>query len=358
MKGAAGMAGPAEEMVAIILVNWNGWRDSIACIDSCLALDHPSFRIILCDNDSGDESVEAIAAWARGELDYLRDPDAPVAIAEPRRPRGVAILDRAAAEHGADAGGAELVIVRTGGNLGFAGGNNVGLRWALARNCAFAWLLNNDTVVPSDCLDCLVSLCRADPAIGLCGSTMVEYYRPDTLQGYAAAMHLGHYRSRHLGAQHRVHDLALAEVRDPAKSTEIIYPIGASILVTRAFLKKIGLMEEGYFLYYEEADWVLRAMPAFRVAIARDSIVYHKVGASAGSTPQGLSSRSVGFLYRSRLRIVRRFAPGRLPVVILGILEEAARGMLRGRWSRPIAAIRALTGWVKLPVQAEKAKSR
>ena len=133
-------------MIAIILVNWNGWQDTIDCVRSCLALEGVEARIVVCDNASADGSVEKIAGWARGEMDVSSDPDSPVPLSRSRLPEGVAILDRAQAESGDDGEGAQLVIIRTGANLGFAGGNNVGLRWALAREASHAWLLNNDTV--------------------------------------------------------------------------------------------------------------------------------------------------------------------------------------------------------------------
>lgn len=345
---AAVSTGPTPR-VAIVLVNWNGWRDCVACIDSCLALTGARFRIILCDNASSDGSVERIASWARGETPIERDPASPVTLSAPRLPDGIALLDRAAAERGDDGEGAELLIVRTGANLGFAGGNNVGLRWALARGFDHAWLLNNDTVVPADALAALVRCVSADPAVGLAGSTLVEYHAPGTIQAYAAAIDRRTFKGRHLGVGVPLAELSRAEAEDRVQAHETLYPVGASMLVTAAFLREVGLMEERYFLYYEEADWVLRAGARFRVSIARDSLVYHKHGASAGSTPEGTSARSVGFLFRSRLLAARRFAPASLVRVKLGILEEAARGLARGRHGKAIAAARALTGRVRIP---------
>ena len=343
--------------VTIILVNWNGWSDSIACIESCLALDYPAFRILLCDNDSGDGSVEKILAWAKGEGEVARDPASPVPVEAPRRPRGVALLDRKAAERGEDGDGAELLIIRTGGNLGFAGGNNVGLRWAMAQGSDWCWLLNNDTVVPRDALAHLVKCAAGDPRIGLCGSTLMEYGAPDRVQAYAGAIDLRNFRGRHLGAGHPLANLDQAILDDPVRPQELLYPIGASILVSADFLASTGLMEESYFLYYEEADWVIRAGAQFRVAIARDSLVYHKHGASAGSTSDGRSARSTAFLYRSRLLIARRLAPGQMPQVVLSILSEAARSLLRGRKGRVIGAWRALLGLVRVPTPSKEASA-
>lgn len=335
--------------VAIILVNWNGWQDTIACVQSCLSLDYPEFRIIVCDNGSRDGSLERIAAWARGETSVPVDLASPVHLAAPRLPRGVAILNRAEAEAGDDGDGSELILVDTGGNLGFAGGNNIGLRWMLACGVDHAWLLNNDTVVPADALTHLVDAATADPSLGLIGSTMIEYHRPDTLQAYGGAIDLRTFRGRHLGMGRRADAVAAAVTADPLRTHEVLYPIGASLLATGMFVRSVGLMEESYFLYYEEADWVLRGRPVFRAGLAPASHVYHKIGASAGSTPQGISARSVGFLYRSRLRAAYRFAGRQLPRVVLGILDEAARALVRGRKGRAIGAFKALTGRIKVP---------
>lgn len=335
--------------VAIVMVNWNAWQDTIACIQSCLALDYPAFRIMVCDNGSHDGSLERIAEWASGEVKAPVHPACPVPLPAPRLPRGVAKLDRAAAEDGDDGEGAELVLVDTGGNLGFAGGNNVGLRWMLARGIDHAWLLNNDTVVPPDALARLVDEALADPGLGLIGSVMIEYHRPDTLQAYAGAIDLRTFRARHLGSGWPANAVGAAIAADPLRAHEVLYPVGASMLATGPFLRWVGLMEESYFLYYEEADWVLRARAVFRASLAPASRVYHKIGASAGSTPQGVSSRSVGFLYRSRLLAARQFAVGQLPRVTLGILAEAGRALVKGRTGRAIGAFNALTGRVRVP---------
>lgn len=336
-------------MIAIILVNWNGWEDTIGCIRSCLALENVDFRIVVCDNASGDGSVQRIMAWANGDLDVPADPRSPAPVANPRLPRGTALLDRTSAEAGDNASGAELIIVETGGNLGFAGGNNVGLRWALARGASHAWLLNNDTVVPTDALAEMTAHLEANPEIGLCGSAMIEYGNPGRLQGYAGAMDLATFSGRHLAEGLPSSDPDAALARDPLRKNEVLYPIGASMLVTDQFLREVGLMEESYFLYYEEADWALRARGKFGVAIAPRSRVFHKVGASAGSLTEGVSAFSSGLLYRSRLMLARRFGHGLSPRLTLAISNELLRALIRGRKGQVIGMLKALLGRVKVP---------
>jgi hypothetical protein len=340
--------------VAIVLVNWNGWRDSIDCIRSCLSLGYTARRIILCDNASADGSADIIARWAAGALDVPVADDCPLPLDPKARPASFAMLDRAAAEAGDDGGGAELIIVQSGGNLGFAGGNNIGMRWALARGCSHVWLLNNDTVVPADSLArLLLASCAANA--GLTGGMLADYERPDRVQAFAGAMSMSTFIGRHLGVGER---LPLPEPasniinRDPLRAGEEYYPIGASILASANFLRDIGLMDEEYFLYYEETDWVMRNAGRWPIVLAPDSVAFHRHGASANTSAEGTSVGSVAFLFRSRLRAAALFAPDRLPAVRCGILWEAARSLARGRTAKSRAAWRALRGKVAVPSSA------
>ena len=115
--------------VAIILVNWNGWQDTAACVESCRALDWPNFRITIVDNASTDGS--------EAKLRELFP---------------------------------EIEIIQTGCNLGFAGGNNAGIRRALEHEAEYVWLLNNDTTVAPDALTALVDALENAPAAGMAGS--------------------------------------------------------------------------------------------------------------------------------------------------------------------------------------------
>ena len=139
-------------MVYIIVLNWNGAADTIACAESVLALAGPPFQLVICDNASADDSITRFRDWAAGRAD-----DSAPASAEPglkehagaRVPRPLLELanDRTALHHPSPAAGT-VVLIQTGSNLGYAGGNNVGIRYALERGDAdFFWILNNDTAV-------------------------------------------------------------------------------------------------------------------------------------------------------------------------------------------------------------------
>ena len=112
----------------------------------------------------------------------------------------------------------------------------------------------------------------------------------------------------------------------------MVYVIGASMLVSRPFLQAVGLMQEDYFLYFEEIDWAERARrhaKPFRLGFASGSVVYHKVGASAGTHAR--SVLSVRYYTRNRLRFLKRFYPAHLGAARRWLFWEGVRALLRGR---------------------------
>jgi len=235
---------------AVLLLNWNGWRDTIECLQSVTQSTGVAFSIVVCDNGSHDNSLEQITTWAE-------------AAAKP-----FALYDREQAEAGGATGQDEpLVLIQTGANLGFAGGNNVGLRYCLAHGgFDYVWVLNNDTVVAPDALQQLVARMQLDPAIGMCGSKLVFYHQRGQVQAYGGSA------------------------------------FEASILVSTPFLQTVGLMCEDYFLYFEEIDWAFRARGKFKLAYADASVVWHKEGGTIGSSStKEPSATSTRYLYRNRV---------------------------------------------------------
>ena len=171
--------------VSIVVLNWNGWKDTIECLESVFRLDYVGFRVIVCDNASSDGSMEKIKRWAKGEL-VAESPNPELSrLISPPVPKPIRFIEVLPDQMGytAASSSAQLVLIQTGANLGFAGGNNVGLRYALRDpNCQFFWILNNDTVVEPASLSAMVQLMQAQPAVGLCGSLALSYYHPRQVQ--------------------------------------------------------------------------------------------------------------------------------------------------------------------------------
>lgn len=339
MSGQADRSDVAP-MVYVVVLNWNGWRDTIACLESVLRLDYPAFQVVVCDNASTDSSLERLVAWARGD-EPAPAPDAvdtlaPLFSPPLAKPVPHTVLARAEAEAGGtpECEVARVVFVQTGANLGFAGGCNVGLRFALARrDAAFAWVLNNDTVVARDALSALVRRMTNDPAVGLCGSRILFYDDPGCVQCLGGATY-----GRWLGTTRRLGQGDPVNIPvDPEAVERAMHCVyGASVLVSARYLRDVGLMEESYFMYFEELDWAARGAGRFTLTYAHDSIVYHREGRSGGAHVD--ARRRSAFadlqLLRGRLRFTRRFHPRALLTVYLGIFGVALRRAWIGEFQR------------------------
>jgi GT2 family glycosyltransferase len=342
----------SPERVYILILNWNGWRDTTECLESVFRSDYSNYRVVVCDNDSGDGSFEYIKMWAEGKLDPVSDKghslhdlcSPPVS-----KPIPFVEYDRARAEVGGDEEtDFQLVLIQTGVNLGFAGGNNVGLRYILRRgDFQYVWILNNDTVVRSDALAQMVLEMRERPDAGICGSTLLYYDEPDIVQTLGGATYnrwLG--SSKYIGTGRSAY-----EPVDPQRvEKSLTYVTGASMLVSRKFIESIGLMDEDYFLFFEEIDWAVRGRERFGLTYAPKSVVYHKEGRSVGSTRDPAEKSLTADLYgiRSRLLFTRKFFPMSLPTVYLGLLVTAFNRVRRRQYGRLAMVVRVALGLEKI----------
>jgi hypothetical protein len=222
-----------------------------------------------------------------------------------------------------------LILVRTGANLGFAGGNNVGMRYALGRgDSEYVWLLNNDTVVERDALAHLVRRMEEDHRVGICGSTLPFYDRPSLLWARGGAVlcpWIPYARCIDYEAP------ASGRFRREDVERRMRYVAGASMLVSRPFLKEVGLLCEEYFLYYEEADWAARSRGRYSLGYAPESIVYHKAGASTALLEGGPGgNRQIKrYVRRNVMLYTRKHHPFALPTVWLSLLLLRAAAFLR-----------------------------
>ncbi len=313
-------AAPAPR-VHIVVLNWNGWRDTTACLEAIQRLDHPAVTAIVCDNGSTDGSPDRFDEWAARPREdgwtVRRHRDGPLA----------------------PASGGAIVFVDNGANLGFAGGCNVGIRLALTDpDCAYVWLLNNDTIPDPHALTAMVETCARDPRIGICGSQVRFAGARQRVQSQGGRLNRW-FCTTHLLAAGAAPEPAVAELDGP-----IDFVPGASMLVPRAYLEHVGLMAEEYFLYFEEIDWAERGRRRFRFAIEPASVVYHIGGASIGNASdvgdRGL--RADWYLLRGRLMFARKFYKRFLPTVYAGMLVSIARRFVRGDRRRAMVALYAL----------------
>jgi GT2 family glycosyltransferase len=314
--------------VYVLLVNYNGWRDTVECLESIFRLEYPDFRVIVCDNGSSDGSLERIRAWAEGTQPATPSPiaisstvgDTPV-----RKPIRYVLGDRAQAEAGTlpDAD-AQLVLVRLDENRGFTGGNNVGLRYLQTRGDAgLVWILNNDTVVDPSSLSEMVARLTECPDVAAIGATVFWYDRPERVQvagGGRLSLWSGFTRVAN------VHD------RPEPSPARFDFVSGACMLLRLDVLREIGLLDERYFMYSEEVDWCLRMRRAGRqLGYAPRARVWHK---GEGSV-QRHSDRRDYHTVRSALLLIHKFEPTRLPVAVAwSITRCLIPKLVRRQWRR------------------------
>ncbi len=256
-------------MIYIIVLNWKGAADTIACLNSLFFLKDVKFRIVVCDNASPDNSYSDIRDWLINQKKQSSGYMTNCCLIELSKENSLHYLipeeDKS------------IYLIQTGANLGYAGGNNVGIRFAMNQpDMSYVWVLNNDTEVEPDSLYHMVKRCESNPKIGICGSKLVYHHDRSKLQGLGGLYNPWLCTTKHYAA----FSDSQSEFDDIAVAKKIDYIIGASMLLTRPLLERIGLLCEDYFLYYEEIDLALRAKGLFSLGVASKSVVYHKEGAS------------------------------------------------------------------------------
>jgi GT2 family glycosyltransferase len=341
----------SDPFVAVVLVNWNSWRDCIECIDTVLAQQFSRFHIFVVDNASQDHSVEQLQTWcaspSRSPTWRCHDGIDRWTTQSPGRAVFCVTITDAHENSSAAYSDHSVTLIRSKSNLGFAGGCNLGIAMATLEVFDYFWLLNTDTVVHRDALHALVARAQEDANIGMVGSTIRYYDRPDIIQAMGGA-HLCPEKavSWHLGE-----GCTLADVPDSvaAIEREMTFVFGASMLVSRALIREVGMMTEDYFLYYEEIDWAMRSRAKFKLGYAANSHVYHKSGNSSAKV---LPTFAANYYYRNRLRFTSRFFPQFLGAAKRTLLMELLRTAAKGQWSRTLLLARILLDANAIAVQA------
>ncbi|MEO7862921.1 MAG: glycosyltransferase family 2 protein [Nitrospirales bacterium] len=339
--------------VYIAILNWNSGCETLECLESVLRLDYPSYQVIVCDNNSSDGSIEDIKTWAEGRLDILNSGNPRLrtfSFPPVEKPVKYVLYDRPMAESGGkvDDNTAQLILIQTGGNLGFAGGYNVAMRYALERaNFDYVWLLNNDTVVSKDSLREQVHHMRERPGAGICGSTLLYYDEPEQVQALGGARY-----NKWIGTMEHIGE-SQPSTALPAPETveqQMSYVLGASMLVSRQFLSSIGLLCEEYFLYYEELDWAFRSRSCYSLAYAPKSLVYHKGGGTINSSK--VPNEEIDYLaLRNRLYFTYKHAILAFPTVWITLLGVVLNRIRRGQVQRVIPIIQLMLGkWKSAPI--------
>ena len=316
--------------LAVVTVNYRSASDTIECIESLLEADCWPW-IIVVDNASGDGSSQRIIDWARNNRKVCDS---------------FAVRDARSSPAPLDA---LLTLVCNDSNGGFSNGNNVGLRLALqTEHVETFWLLNNDTKVDRCAAEHIARYFAENTHIGMAGTQVRLYHNSDhwqLLNGMEFDRWTGAARGIMSGEKTDTHYCAQEVI---AKSDFIC---GASMVLSKTFLDEVGLLEERFFLYYEEVDLAFRGR-AFPKGFVEKAVVYHKEGATAGSasnlTHRPRSALSEYHHIRSKMIFARKHLPFMVPIYALQNLIIWARRLARRQPAQAKAIVRAILG---LPLQ-------
>ncbi len=279
-----------QPFVYIIILNWNGWRDTLQCLHSLEVLNYPNYKVVVVDNHSTDGSGERL----RGAYP-------------------------------------NLTVLKTEKNLGFGGGINVGIRFAIAEEADYVWLLNNDTKVDPSALSAMINVAKADPRVGAVGSVLYYFDQPERVQAWG-------------GGQVNLWLGIVRHFVTPTLPERLDYITGASILIRKVVLKEVGLFDEGFFVYWEDADYCFRVRKTgWKLTVAPDAKVWHKESASLGKRNPVLDT----YFSASAVRFLRRYAPVPALPMLVGVGGRLLRRILRGDWERARAVWRGVADAVK-----------
>ncbi|MBR3348952.1 MAG: glycosyltransferase family 2 protein [Solobacterium sp.] len=249
-----------QPKVSIILVNYNGYQDTIDCLRSLREITYQNHEAIIVDNASTNDSVERL-------IDAIDDRE---------------------------------ILIRSENNDGFAAGNNIGIRYALAHGADYCLLLNNDTVTEPGFLDHLIEGFGLSERCGLTigkilyeGKRDIIWYAGGSISRKNGKTMHWHYREKDAGL--------------PEAPQKVSFATGCCMCLSREAIEKVGLMDESYFLYEEDTDYCCRIADAgFEMIYIPQARIYHKVNASTGQKP-GLSQY---YSVRNKYRMIQKNLSG------------------------------------------------
>lgn len=312
-----------HKKIAIVIVNYNNWQDTMVCMESVLAGSPRPEWVILVDNASTNDSLRWLRHWSAGNLDFiLEELGIEKAAAKP-----IFMVEHTAGAPAPPVPEGAVFIIPMAVNRGYAAGNNAGISLGLSLGADAVWIVNNDTMIEKEALGYMRAALFAQKNPGLCGS-LVVYMDSGLVQCMGGGKMNKWTGLSTLAGNGLSPEEALRKDPETVRcGLDFIY--GASVMVSSDFINTVGLMDESYFLYCEEQDWGARSKKQFDFAYAPQAVVKHKEGGATGFSNRKKDFRSLFRLTRSRLLLTWKHAPYAIPTVCLGIVFAAFRMALR-----------------------------
>lgn len=274
-----------QPKVAIIMLNWNGWKNTIECLESLYQINYANYEIILMDNGSKDGSIQKIEEYANGKIKVeskffqYKSNNKPLKLIKPQTAKVPLEFNK------------ELLLVENKTNYGYTKGANIAMQLAQKQLADYFLLLNNDIVVDRNFLYEMVLEAEKSPQIGIAGPTIFCYDRPTTVDFAGENLTLWRVKGKEFCAvSKRPHEVDKIE--------------GSCMLIKRTVLDQVGFLFTKYWAYWEETDFCFRAKKVgFKVCYIPKSMVWHKVAASIGGEN---NLKRQYYLNRNRLLFAKR----------------------------------------------------
>ena len=253
--------------LAIIILNWNGYTDTIECLDSLLKNEHSIFDIIIVDNGSHDDSVLKIQEWFQ---------DQELTLNSVHRSEVANNYGKATAEppikFQKDTPQTYSIVI-SDSNLGFSAGNNLGIRYALEKTYAVVMLLNNDTTLEPDAIQLIHESMKSNPSWGACVPKIKYYDSPKTIWNAGGFL-------RPLGGRRYLHPNAI-DSENFTGFKRITFATGCALAIRSQIVKDHGGLCEDFFFGEEDYEFSKRLfLKNIEMSVVLDAVVYHKVGIS------------------------------------------------------------------------------
>lgn len=289
--------------ITIIILNWNGWADTIECLESIYQIDYTNYNVILVDNGSEDNSIQKIRDFCKGKLttkskffQYSLN-NKPINLKEySKKEIKMGRCDKKELSEN------EIILLKNEVNHGFAEGNNIGIKFAMKTfDPKYVLLLNNDTVVKKDFLLNLVNCAKITQSDIL--QPKIKYYEDLTLQ--STGIKLDFFGFTVCRGDYEIDSYQY----DTYISENFFYAAGACLLLKKEFLMSMGdeYFDKKLFAYHEDVDicWQARLF-GFKIGYCPSSICYHKGSKSTGGTQStgGAHLKKAYWVWRNRIRVI------------------------------------------------------
>jgi GT2 family glycosyltransferase len=271
--------------VSVIILNWNGWEDTIECLESIYQIDYPNYDIVLVDNDSKDDSIQRIMEYCEGKIKpkspfYNYNPkNKPIKIFEYTKEETEKDLQTNKSEEYQDlSSDKKLILIKNDKNYGFAEGNNIGIRYSLKTlNSNYTLLLNNDTVVEKHFLTEMVETGENNNKIAVIGSKTYYYNfngKDNVLWSVGGTVDLSRYPG--------YHDIVLKDNLPTIINSKIdVDWISGAVMLIKTDMLPFNLLNSDFFFGCEDVDLCIEMKnKGFKMVTNLKAVVWHKAGAS------------------------------------------------------------------------------